>query len=273
MTNFNDPGSWLVLTAGLGGNNFRAAANRVVEDASRFKFVKKAIAVYEEDLFMVCPSTSSQYGQYLNPAHHGYGYFSWKSEIVMRGLTGYWGEYDGVIWIDAGCEVYASVLTSLRLKKWLRDSKLSGVHCFALNTPENIYTKRDVFELFPGLQSNDSSDQIQATWIIFHKSALAIAQEWFNKSQSGINSLDLSVSKQGDPSDFVQHRFDQSLLSLTLKSRGIQPSKIAPVAGKTGVLSKLRASTHPIWTSRNREGRTLIPSFVSFFKLRTNDKK
>ena len=268
MTNFTDPGHWLVLTAGLGGKNFREAADRVVEDSSRFEFVTKAVAVYEEDLNTVCPLTSKMYGQFLNSSYHGYGYFSWKSEIVLQGLSGYWGEFDGVIWIDAGCEVFASSFTKFRLQKWLVSSKKTRVHCFTLKTPENRYTKRDTFNLFRDLHSDDETDQIQATWIIFHSSALNIAREWFDKSQAGINYLDLSNSKQGDHEDFVEHRFDQSLLSLTLKSFRIKPNGITPVAGKTGLLSLLKASTHPIWTSRNREGKSLIPKLLRFFQIR-----
>ena len=272
MAYFSNPGNWLVLTAGLGGDNFKEAADRVVKDSLRFSFVKKAVAVYEKDLPLVCPSSYTNYRAFLNSKHHGYGYFSWKSEIVMQGLSGYWGDFEGVIWIDAGCEVFPTLFTQLRLKTWLIKSKKYGVHCFTLRTPESSYTKKDVFGLFPQLQSNDKTDQIQATWIIFHKFASPLAAEWFKKSQLGINYLDLSVSKQGDPSEFIEHRFDQSLLSLTLKSNGILPSTIEPVAGKSGLLSILKASMHPIWTSRNREGKTLIPFALRFLKLGKNDK-
>jgi hypothetical protein len=255
-------GKWLVLTAGLGGENFRAAAERVVRDASRFASVGLAKAVFEEDLPGVCPQTVSKYSDYLNPDHHGFGYFSWKPEIIFRGLEGYWGDFEGVIWIDAGCEVYATLFTEVRLRRWLKKCKKSGIFSFTLKTPENRFTKKDTFRLFSNLNDDDSSDQIQATWAIFHKFSILIAKEWLEKAQAGINYLDLSPSKSSEGRDFIEHRFDQSLLSLTLKSNRIRPTGLVPVAGKTGLKSVLRASIQPIWTTRNRSGASLIPSFL-----------
>lgn len=265
---FAKQGNWLVLTAGFGGENFRAAAERVVRDASRFDCVGLAKAVFEEDLPRVCPQTVSKYSIYLNSSHHGYGYFSWKPEIVVRGLEGHWGDYEGVIWIDAGCEVYATEFTQIRLNCWLQKSRKIGVFSFSLSTPENSFTKRDTFELFSNLNAGDSSNQIQATWSIFHKSSVLIAKEWLEKAQVEINYLDLSPSKSFERSDFVEHRFDQSLLSLTLKSNHILPSKLVPAAGKSGFRSILRASLQPIWTSRNRSGVSLIPPILRLFQKR-----
>ena len=259
---------WLVLTAGFGGGDFRAAATRVVRDASRFSNVGLAKAIFEEDLVSVCPLTVSKYSEYLNSKHHGFGYFSWKPEIIFRGLEGYWGDFEGVIWIDAGCEVYANIFTQIKLILWAKRSKKSKIFSFSLKTPENRFTKRDAFDLFPGLESDDSSNQIQATWAIFHKSAINVAKEWLEKAQSGINYLDLSPSKNLERTDFIEHRFDQSLFSLTLKSNHIKPSGLVPAAGKTGLKSIFRASIQPIWTSRNRSGISIIPKSLRLIQKR-----
>ena len=259
---------WLVLTAGFGGENFRGAAERVTRDACRFASVGLAKAVFEEDLPEVCPQTVSKYSDHLNPDHHGFGYFSWKPEIIFRGLEGHWGEFEGVIWIDGGCEVYANIFTQIRLRHWLKRSKKYRVFSFTLDTPENRFTKKDAFNLFPSLNPDDSSDQIQATWAIFHKSSILIVKEWLEKAQAGINYLDLSPSKTFEGSAFIEHRFDQSLLSLTLKSNHVKPTGIVPAAGKTGLKSVLRASIQPIWTSRTRSGISIIPTFLRLIQKR-----
>jgi hypothetical protein len=247
---------WLMLTAGLGTVELEAAANRIFESASnRFDFLD-AFVIVGENIAEFAPQTIQKYGDFLSVKHKGYGYFAWKSELVLSALSGKMGPYKGVIWVDAGCEVTLNKLSLNRLKGFMETAERDGVFVFNLNYPENQYTKAELLIQFPNI--NPHSLQIQATWFLASKEkGTKLIQAWHDSVQQGISQVDLSYKLEQD-AEFVQHRFDQSVLSLTLKNYGIQPSTYIPPSGR-GFLSifTLRGITHPIWSSRNRYGKSI----------------
>jgi len=254
---------WLMLTAGLGAVEMEAAANRILESASNgFDFLD-AFAIVGDNLNEFAPQTIQKYGDFLSIKHKGYGYFAWKSELVLSALSGKMGPYEGVIWVDAGCEVTLNKLSINRLKGFMEIAERDGVFVFSLNYPEHKYTKAELLNQFPGVDSR--SLQIQATWFLATKEkGTKLIKAWHDSVQEGISQVDLTYNLN-QSAEFVEHRFDQSVLSLTLKNFGIQPSIYIPPSGR-GFLSTftLRGITHPIWSSRNRYGKTIKSKFFLF---------
>jgi hypothetical protein len=241
-----------------------AAAQRVKSQATSLGIFDNVLAFVDSDLASACSDVYLKYGTVLNPSHKGFGYFSWKVELVNSALMGKFGEYDGIVWVDAGCEIFNSCITRFRLRKWLKRSEKQGVFAYTLDTPEQDYTKQSLFDYFPHLNKNDRSPQFQATWFILHgETGRLIANQWFKVALQDISTLDLSPSPNGEVASFVEHRFDQSILSLVLKQLMVKPRKYSPAAGVTGSLSQLRAKLlHPIWTSRNRSGNSVVRNFL-----------
>jgi hypothetical protein len=250
---------WILLTAGFGSEDMQGAALRVRAQAQSLKLFSNVIAFTNHDLSKCCPRMVSRYGDYLNSSHKGFGYFAWKVELVQSAFSGAFGPCDGVVWVDAGCEVYKSVWTRLRLKSWMKSAEKTGTFVYSLDTPEQDFTKRALFALFPNLDSADRSPQFQATWFMLHgEVGKSIADEWMEIASSNISTLDLSQSPEGEVETFVEHRFDQSILSLILKSRMISENTYKQAGGFSGIKSQTRAFLfHPIWTSRNRSGKTI----------------
>ncbi len=254
---------WLVLTSGMGSEDFEAAASRVVSQANRLPGVKKAIAVTTLDLPEVCPKTTKLYGHLQNHAHRGWGYWAYKSEIITRAFDGYWGDFDGYIWIDSGCEVFVNPISVHRFIKFQRRAIQTGVTVFTLNTPEWLYTKNILFREFPDLNPSDSSDQIQNTfYLLSGEKGKRVAKKWLETTLISTTYSDDSTPGDLEPHNFVRNTGDQSVFSLVCKSEGVIPMKYTPATGTNSLKGKIRALSHPIWVSRNRTGKSVIPKFL-----------
>ena len=255
--------SWLLITAGFGSSEMEGAALRVKKQADSLGLLDQVTAITTKDLAAACPLVWAKYSQYLDSSHKGYGYFSWKVELVYGALHGYFGDFDGVIWVDAGCEIFNTPWTRARLKRWMRRTEKTGTFLYTLDTPEQDFTKSLAFEEFPKLDASDRSPQVQATWFMLHgEIGREITERWLEVSLKDIALLDLSPSPKGEVSTFVEHRNDQSLLSITSKFLGVMPQNYFPIPGGSTFGSFLQAIHHPIWVSRNRRSISIIPSNV-----------
>ena len=252
--------NWILLTAGFGTEDMQGAAHRVREQATSLGIFQKVVSVTNENLAKWCPRMSENYGEFLSSAHKGFGYFCWKIELVQSALSGAFGPCDGVLWVDAGCEIYKSPWTTLRLKHWMKSAEKSGTFVFNLNTPEQDYTKRSLFGYFPNLDPSDRTPQFQATWfMLYGDTGRKIANEWLRIALLGIETLDLSESPGGEVATFVEHRNEQSLLSLVLKNHSTENRKFHMFSGTETIRGKFIARINPIWTSRNRTEKSIIP--------------
>ena len=251
--------SWLLITAGFGSSEMEGAALRVKKQAESLGLLDQVTAITTRDLATACPLVWAKYSQYLASSHKGYGYFSWKVELVYGALHGYFGDFDGVIWVDAGCEIFSTPWTRARLKRWMRRTEKTGTFLYTLDTPEQDFTKSLAFEEFPALDPNDCSPQVQATWFMLHgEIGREITEKWLEVSLKDIALLDLSPSPKGEVSTFVEHRFDQSILSLISKNLKLTVDYYSACSGNSGLKSQIRGLIHPIWTARNRFTKTLI---------------
>lgn len=254
---------WLVLTSGMGSEDFEGAAARVTSQAIRLPGVTRAIAVTTSDLPTVCPKTTELYGSLQNAKHRGWGYWAYKSEIITRAFDGYWGDFDGYIWIDSGCEVFVNPISAHRFTKFQQRALQTGVAVFTLKTPESLYTKNLLFREFPELNPSDTSDQIQNTfYLLSGDKGKKIAQRWLATTLISTAHSDDSTPGDLEPINFVRNTGDQSVFSLVCKSEGVTPMKYTPATGTNSLPGKIRALSHPIWVSRNRTGKSVIPKFL-----------
>jgi hypothetical protein len=195
----------------------------------------------------------------------GYGYYSWKPEIVYRALSGEFGACEGVVWIDGGCEILNTPWTRRKFQKVITLAEQTGYSVFELDTPENRFSKRDVIEAFFLNSESEITPQVQATHFFLHGDVgREIANKWLGIGLQGIHMFDHTPSIQGDPENFVLHKSDQSLFSLTLKSLGANERITTPPAGNRGLFSRISAMRAPIWVSRNRNGNSLKGPIIKF---------
>ena len=255
-------GKWILVTAGLGNQSQESAAGRVASDARKFKLFAQVRDFVTSDLPDVAPTIYEKYRQFLNSETKGFGYFCWKPEIIFRNFS---HDYDGIVWVDAGCELNANRLSMRKLKSFMQIAKSQGYFLYQLDTAESQYTKKSLFSHFPKTNPNDSTGQIQATWLFLHGDVgREISTRWFKTAIIDISLLDLSNSGKFEAAGFVEHRFDQSILSLVVKELGLKASSYRPPAG-TNFFSQLRGLSNPIWSSRNRSGISIKNSITKTF--------
>ena len=256
---------WLFLTAGLGNPDIVAAAQRVNHYVANRSPYFDCFVVNESNLASFAPFASLNYKVFLSSDIKGFGFFCWKSELVLAALSGAMGDYEGVIWVDAGCEITLNSLSIFRLGKFINIAKETGVFAYTLDYPEYKYTKQELLNQFPKI--DPSKPQFQATWFIVSvKKGLPLIHEWQQVVQTGIGQVDLTLSLPQNE-NFIEHRFDQSVFSLILKNHNIAVPNYYPPSGR-GFFKRFtfRGISHPIWSSRNRTGLTIKNRNILLFE-------
>lgn len=249
----NSSNKVLILTAGLGDEGFVRAAERLERQLMTFEPNLRILTLNHSNLHELCPETHKKYLKVLKSNIKGYGYYAWKSELVHRAINGDFGDYRTVVWIDAGCEINSNTFSKIIFRYWLSVAKRRGYVLFSLRTPEYFYTKKDLISKFPNLGINDSGYQIQATYFMLDsKLGKTLSANWFNLSMEDINNINDEISTGGENCGFVEHRNDQSIISLCAKSlrmtKFIRPLPI----GKGNGIHRIYSFLIPIWASRNR---------------------
>lgn len=157
----------------------------------------------------------------LHMRRRGAGFWIWKSYIIKETLSQL-KEGDILIYSDGG-SVYVNDIGEI-LKCF--DEQQLSVMVFSLRILEKKYTKRDTFVLL-NADEPEYTDTMQrlATYIVLRKDAESIAfvNEWHDacKDYRIITDSRNKMGKKNYP-EFIDHRHDQSILSITAKKHGIK---------------------------------------------------
>lgn len=153
----------------------------------------------------------------------GGGYMIWKPYFIKKALDAL-PEGDILIYCDAGCMV--NDWGKERFDEYivrLNNSK-KGVLAFELKHKEYQYTKREVFNCFQATNEVIKTNQIISGILFFKKceQSCKVVNEWYqtiyNNRWLFTDQLDKSIQ---DPR-FLEHRHDQSILSVILKKYGAE---------------------------------------------------
>jgi hypothetical protein len=263
MISMNKP-TILFLTAGLGGKSFEDAADRLVAQASSFDVFTHLHSIKEDEIFQICPRILEWFKKEELPDVKGFGWYTWKATIAHQAIVAKrWGDFDLVMYLDAGCEMFNSKQSAKRLRKYVEVAMKEGRTLFSIPTPEREYSKRDLFEYFPSLSPDDTTPQFQSgSWILKIDSNQQLAEQWENFSSLGIFMTDESPSRNTENIHFKVHRYDQSIFSLLAKSLGYKSVSDVPPGAADSVRAKIRGFFFPFWWARNRTGNSMIPKLM-----------
>ena len=167
----------------------------------------------------------------------GNGLWLWKPYIILDALKNC-REGDYVFYCDSGAFVFSSVMPLIE------SMGESDIWVSNITTVEEQWTKPKVFELL-GIDDPEikSSAQIQASFFLARKSEMScnFVREWLNLCTRP------ELIKPLGPGEFhgkcIEHREDQSLLSVSCKLRGIKPHKnpsFGPRRLKEGIKYKVK---------------------------------
>ena len=250
--------NWMFISVGAGNRNFEEAAERLVSQVAQSGVFIRSRSILTKELNELIPELKIRIIDERGSLTQGYGFYSWKSRVAKLALQGQFGEIDGIVIADAGCEFFLSPLSIRRLKSYFKLAQNSGVAAFAISTPEYRFTKRSLFKYFPTIDSNENSFQFQSgILIIAGIKGLEIVEKWDEIVWDDIENVDNSCGVES--ADFYAHRHDQSVLSLVLKSKGVIPITENPPGVVEGMHQAINAFSYPIWWSRNRTGFSQIP--------------
>jgi hypothetical protein len=255
---------WVFLTAGLGDTSFQGASRRLTKAAKGTGIFSDVISLDVDNLKEHCPEVNKKFHKELNEHVRGFGYMAWKAEICANAMEGQFGKFDGLVWLDGGCEIYDSAWTRYRFRKLLRRSIQTGISAYTLETPEALFTKEKLFTLFPKISKKDLTPQFQTTFFILHgELGRRIATQWRNLVLSDLGTVDESYENVFE-GKMVSHRHDQSVFSLVCKDNAVIPAGHIPPAGNRGLISKVSAARSLVWLARNRGEASLVPGFLSY---------
>lgn len=247
-----------LLTAGLGQENFRASAERLIRQASELYRFDLVLNLGTSQVLDLCPTTAQIYEKFLNSKFPGFGFWAWKPEIVYEVASGKFGPIEQIVWVDSGCEIFSNDITRTVFRNRVISASRGYGWFHTLDTNDIEYSKRVVIEKFPNLKKESlGKPQIQANY--FHLNVLKsmeLIEKWYTYSRH-VNLMNLDVRKDEDVS-FIEHRSDQSLLSLLTKDMSIYANAKNLPSGRTN-FSKIRGMVHPIWIARNRTGNSILP--------------
>ena len=156
----------------------------------------------------------------LFPYSKGFGWYAWKPYIIFQTMYAA-AEGDLIVYQDVGRR--EPILIRHPLGFWNSYLDEHKLHCIPGVLipwwgPNRIWTKRHTLAAL-GLDqpSYKECPQVQASWSVWRKcpETLRFLQEWSNLCQRrDIVSGDLPNGIAGECPGFIEHRWDQSLLTL-----------------------------------------------------------
>jgi hypothetical protein len=213
-----------------------------------------------------------QFSEYLKPGIRGFGYWSWKAQIILQTLR-QMKDGDLLQYTDAGCHLNPKGREKLDEYFLKAQNSASGILAFQAIPPtfhdkkielldlrEARWCKGDLCDAF-GVRSNQHVMQTQTVGagIIFMKKcdeSLKIVTSWLDVYKNNFNLIDDSKSKSENPPGFVEHRHDQTIFSILAKLNKVEiasayeywyPNGKNPPGPDWGVLSE-----YPIHAKRDR---------------------
>ena len=210
--------------------------NRIKDQAKQFNFYDKIIVCNEKDLDY---SFKEKYKEKLIVGSRGFGYWCWKPQIILQLYKNI--KYGDIIqYSDVGCHLNHHGIERLRDYINLTNNSHNGILAFRSTNPqfpliyddrklldlvEYKWTKGDLFDYF-GVRNNRSITHTQsygATNLFIKKCEKS--EEFLNKWLSVINHnfclIDNSESISPNFDGFIEHRHDQSILSILCKLNNV----------------------------------------------------
>jgi hypothetical protein len=203
----------------------------------------QAIAMDTYDFIVLANENSldlnfrEQFKEHLKPGIRGFGYWSWKAQIILQTLY-QMNDGDLLQYTDAGCHLNPNGREKLDEYFLKAQNSKSGILAFQAIPPtfhdqkvklldlrEAKWCKGDLCDAL-GVRSNSDimdSQTIGAGIIFIRKcdNSLKLLSDWLNIYKNNFSLIDDSKSKSENLPGFVEHRHDQSIFSILAKLNNV----------------------------------------------------
>jgi hypothetical protein len=153
----------------------------------------------------------------------GYGYWLWKPRFIQKQMQEI-ADNEFILYADAGCRLGVFNNISHVIGKMVSNNKLFCVHPYIQRNPdvnrEHAWTKADLVNYLKVENTLMDTPQLQAGRILIRVTpeSRAIIDRWVNiMSIKNAHLFNDEKSKEPNHPLFVEHRHDQSILSLLIK--------------------------------------------------------
>jgi len=256
--------NWIFVTAAVGKGNIAQAAERLVDQVKGLNLFRDCIVFDLNTLLEIEPDFFQKFNVTENDHSRGFGFYAWKPILAKAALSNFWGEVDGVFYLDAGCEILPTKHTRSRIRNFMFKAESIGAVIFSTGKSELAYTKKSVHALFPNLMPDGKSQQnMSGIWFLSGDIGGLFAEKWHLHSSEIVNLNDQISDKESG--EFIEHRHDQSIFSLVSKDFGIEPEPIALRGLETGIKKYVFAWIGPVRLARNLSGKSDVSFLHHFF--------
>lgn len=178
-----------------------------------------------DNIFIESPETITEIiDKYKNifKYERGYGYWLWKPYIILRKLEEL-NDNDILVYIDSGSSI---VNNPEEKNRYLNILKNKSIITFAnLDYIERRFQKKRVLKYFNLEKDNDflNSNHVEGGCLIIknNKDSREFIKNWLYYCTYDNHSLLNDISDNNEYEDFIEHRHDQSLLSILSKKSDI----------------------------------------------------
>jgi len=256
----------IFITFGAGRRGWIGAAKRITAEA------------HQTDLFDFCFNLDDKWLKTWDPLMYeiglnlrktqpprGFGYWTWKPSVLLWAHLNFPNHQ--IVYVDAGSQLYSEPRNKVDLASLLKRAKDFG--SLAWSIPDHLeenWTKVELVNLLSPNPANLKSDQVQSGFVILspNNNRERFCQEYRRIAEldSGFYFTDEKIRDQS--LSFIEHRHDQSVLSLLWKKFGFysEPDLSSPELN----------NLFPIISWRNNsfftvESPSLIRKISKFFYL------
>ena len=254
--------TWTFITAGVGTKDFEAAADRLAESIAKFEMFDHIQTYKTSDVLSYAPEITNWYSINELERLKGYGWYVWKSRFALQAISKGFGDGDGVMYLDAGCEAFLSSFSKKRLQHYMKIAEETGACLFKIPTPERNYSKSLVINRFFDVKLTDEYQFQSGSWLLTGALAREFIAKWDSIVWEDRRFTDESLSPGGEIDGFVCNRYDQAVFSMVARSYLLNDCGDVPPGDISRRKPMLRLFVYPFAWARNRSGRSTVPTLM-----------
>lgn len=200
-----------------------------------------------------------KYGSFVANNARGFGFWIWKPYLILKTLENL-NEGDFLVYTDAGCEINPKGLPRLKEYFELLEKNKYGLLTFQLKMGcEDIkYSKRSLLEYMNATDDDMNTSQIMATVLIMKKTPYIMNHmKRILEIATCMNYEMINDITKNEYPEFIDHRHDQSIHSLLVKSILRDDNQIEkPIVIEDETFFdpywETKGISYPIWSKRLR---------------------
>jgi len=249
-----------------------SALHRISRQSASTQMFDEVIPYELDDL---APEFRSTFKDKLSEDIRGFGYWSWKAQVVQQTLAKM-NDGDQLLYADAGCHInsygkqrlqeYFDMLSDERpfviFQQDPDDSVFGETNPKISNWPNKNWIKGDLIDHF-GIRDRDdilSQQTYYATTFLLQKNDTTVkfVNDWLELIKTNWKFIDDSPSVAPDLPSFIEHRHDQSIFSVQCHFYPINVVSACEIAypkikGRGGDWARLK--NFPIHARRDRRDK------------------